>query len=484
LTIAGASEDDAQTGDLDITEDLTINGAGKTNTILDGNGLDYVIETQTSANAHISDVTIRGGSPAGVRTYGGPLTLENSRVRNNSGNGIVVWSTLTMIDSRIYNNVTATGGGGLFIYGTAILINSLISDNTAGQSGGGIFSQGTLILVNSTVTNNSTTLDGGGIFTAAGTTNLYNVTITNNTADSDGNGAGNGGGVSVNGLVTATLTARNSLIAGNFDSSTSTQQPDCSGTLTSDGYNLIRDTTGCTITGNTTGNLTGQAAILSPLQDNGGPTLTHALLALSPAIDAGNPTGCLDADGLILTIDQRGYARPVDGDNTRGPRCDMGAFEYDSPGKPTPTNTATSTRTPTATATRTATPTRTSTPTRTPTATVTQTPTATSTNTPGPSPTNTSTATRTPTATMTRTPTSTATNTPGPSPTHTSTPTRTPTATVTQTPTATPTNTLGPSPTHTSTPTRSPTCVPGPDGCAPTPTPALSYQVYLPIIQK
>ncbi len=427
LTIVGANENAAHTGDLDITKDLVLVGAGKASTILDGNGLDYVIETHSSANTRVSDVTITGGSPAGMRAYGGPLTLENSRVRNNPGNGIVVWSTLTLVDSRIYDNVTTTSGGGLYIYGTATLINSLISGNTAEGLGGGIFSQGTLTLVNSTVTSNSAGVDGGGISTSK-TTHLYNATITNNTADSNGDGSGNGGGVYVSGLVSATLTVRNSLVAGNFDSSTGTRHLDCSGVITSEGYNLVEDTTGCTIVGSPFGNITAVSPDLGPLQNNGGDTLTHALLAGSPAIDAGNPLGCADENGIDLIIDQRGYARPIDGDGDGSARCDMGAFERLSPGAPTPTNTAT--------------------------------------------PTNTSSPTATRTATATRTPTST--------------PTRTPTATATSTPTVTPTNTPGPSPTATSTPTVTPTCVPGPDGCVstPTPTPILNYRVYLPVIQK
>jgi hypothetical protein len=286
-----------------------------------------------------------------------------------------------------------------------------------------------LLLINSTISGNDGGISGGGI-KVVGTTDLYNATITENEASE-------GGGVYVFG----TLNAKNSIIAGNIDPSPTNPMPDCSGTLISQGYNLIGDTAGCTIIG-TTGNITGVAPGLGPLQNNGGPTLTHALQGSSAAIDAGQPSGCTDQNGAVLTTDQRGYARPIDGDGNGSARCDMGAFERLSPGTPTPTNTATSTRTPTATATRTATPTQTSTPTRTPTATVTQTPTATSTNTPGPSPTHTSTAT------------------------------------------ATATNTPGPSPTHTSTPTATPTCVPGPDGCAPTPTPTLSYRVYLPIIQK
>jgi hypothetical protein len=83
------------------------------------------------------------------------------------------------------------------------------------------------------------------------------------------------------------------------------------------------DTGHCTVLG---------AAILAdpklgPLENNGGPTQTHALLAGSPAIDGGNPGGCRDNLGALLTTDQRGFPRPVDGNNDSVVRCDIGAYE-------------------------------------------------------------------------------------------------------------------------------------------------------------
>jgi CSLREA domain-containing protein len=480
LALPGTGENQAATGDLDITEDLIIHGEGKVNTIIHGNGLDRVFDIYDPTQ--ISDVTIAGGSSGaesggGIRVSGA-LTLTNSRVSDNTtgaaGGGINTTSTsvhLTVIETRIYSNTAALDGGGIYNFGTTTLLNSLVSGNMA-SNGGGVSSQTTLLLINSTISSNDGGATGGGI-KVVGTTDLYNVTITANEASQ-------GGGVYV--PTAATLNVRNSIIAENIDRSSGTPDADCSGMLISQGYNLIGDTSGCTIIG-ATGNITNVSPGLGPLQNNGGPTLTHALQAGSPAIDAGHPSGCADPVGAVLTIDERGYARPIDSDGDGTVRCDMGAFERLSPGAPTPTNTPTATGTSTNTPTRTATSTRTPTatltrtPTVTATGTATSTPTATRTNTPGPSPTHTSTATRTPTATVTRTQTATATNTPSPSPTSTSTSTRTPTAT--------PTNTPGPSPTHTSTPTATPTCVPGPDtGCTPTPTPTPGYWLYLSVIQK
>jgi hypothetical protein len=77
--------------------------------------------------------------------------------------------------------------------------------------------------------------------------------------------------------------------------------------------------------------------MLGALASNGGYTQTHAPLAGSPAIDAGNPNGCKDQDQVFLGTDQRGFARPVDGDGVGGQRCDSGAVEKGSNSAPTPT---------------------------------------------------------------------------------------------------------------------------------------------------
>jgi hypothetical protein len=94
--------------------------------------------------------------------------------------------------------------------------------------------------------------------------------------------------------------------------------------MTSNGYNLSSDGT-CNF--NSTGDLNNTDPKLGPLQDNGGPTQTMALLSGSPAIDAGNPSGCTDGQGHLLKTDQRGEPRP-DREDKSG--CDMGAYEEQS----------------------------------------------------------------------------------------------------------------------------------------------------------
>src|SRR3989337_982403 len=120
----------------------------------------------------------------------------------------------------------------------------------------------------------------------------------------------------------AVLLFRKTIVAGNTASEVG---PDCSGTIGSSGYNLVGSTSGCTITGDTTGNLTGVDPLLSPLQDNGGPTLTHPLLPGSPAIAAGNPATPGSGGNACEATDQRGVVRP------QFAACDMGAFELEPP---------------------------------------------------------------------------------------------------------------------------------------------------------
>src|SRR5262249_39145340 len=90
----------------------------------------------------------------------------------------------------------------------------------------------------------------------------------------------------------------------------------------SNGYNLSSDET-CHF--NNVGDLNNTDPKLGPLQNNGGPTMTMALPSGSAAIDAGNPSGCTDGHGHLLTTDQRGMPRP-DREDTAG--CDIGAYEF------------------------------------------------------------------------------------------------------------------------------------------------------------
>lgn len=356
LTIPGADENMAVTGDLDIASTMTISGASATSTIIDGGGIDRVFDITGAFTGTISNVTIRGGNPGiaaggGLQNQGGVLIISNSVIISNtanSGGGIYSYGTLIIANSTFSSNI-ADNGGGIYVndfvtitastfsnnsasggYGGGIanisgvvtINNSAIISNTAGTSGGGIYSFHFMSLTivnvnNSTISGNTAGTDGGGIANFfSSTVNLNNVTVTNNTSDKDSNGTGDGGGLFQSG---GTANLENTLVGGNAD--TGGPSPDCSGTLNSQGYNLIQNTTGCTINGDITGNITGVSPNLGPLQDNGGPTFTHALLPGSPVIDAGNPAAPGSGGNACEATDQRGVARP------QGAWCDMGAYE-------------------------------------------------------------------------------------------------------------------------------------------------------------
>lgn len=328
-------------GDLNITDSLTIHGAGAANTIIDGNQLDRVLSIGSGIDVTVNAVTIQNGSRGlGGAIYSiGNLTLNNATVRNNispfgPGGGIYQYidGVLTLNNSTVSGNSAPDGmGGGIYNLGTVRLNNSTISGNYAHESGGGLANEGGAIYaINSTISANRTDLNGGGIANwHNGQVELYNVTLAANIADFDHNNSGSGGGI--HNVLGATAVMRNSLIGNNANKEAVFifTPDDCAGSFSSGGYNLIEATTGCIISGLNTGNKFGLDPKLGPLANNGGPTQTHAPQDGSPAIDAGNPGGCADGQGALLLIDQRGYVRPSGG------QCDMGAVEFGA-AAPTP----------------------------------------------------------------------------------------------------------------------------------------------------
>jgi hypothetical protein len=372
LALPGGNEEFSLSGDLDIRGTVTISGANRDQSIVDGSSLDRVLDIHYGT-VTISGVTIQHGtsdSGGGIRNNG-TLDLIASKISYNtvtgtgSGGGISNSGTLTLIESQVNKNIApgyggginSAGtltvqrstisenqgasysggfhGGGLHITGPATINASLIYGNIAGDgNGGGIDRNGTasVYITNSTISGNRTDGRGGGIHIGGGPVYMNNVTVTNNTANNDIDTMGGGGGVVNNG----TLTLENTIIAGNRDKSfalPNTNKPhDCAGTVTSKGYNLIGINTGCSGFGNN--DYVGTAsqpldAKLDGLGLWGGPTSMHGLKSDSPAIDAGNPNGCKDANGNTLATDQRGYVRPA------GAACDIGAFEYNATA-PTP----------------------------------------------------------------------------------------------------------------------------------------------------
>lgn len=387
LTIDGNSsadnDDTSASGDLDITDALTIQVSGVGTATIQGRAwTERILENfSTDPGLVLTNIIVKLGNTSetggGILNAGsatltnvivenntsvndgggisslGTLTLVNSTVRNNlttdfssKGGGInhVGASVLTVIDTTISGN-TSTNGGGMFVNGnegmsTASAIKgSTISGNLARGDGGGIFvsKDGHLELINVTVSGNLANDDGGGLY---GTVQhdllprfkLASVTVTKNTADADANNSGDGGGLGANSLSTSGFLIKNSIIADNADSSptASAKKPDCSAHWESAAYNLMQNTTGCTISGDTTGNILGVNPQLSPLQNNGGLTLTH-LPGFSIGLDAANPNGCTDFNDVLLQLDQRLAGRHQGPGGGPPGRCDMGAVEVVQP---------------------------------------------------------------------------------------------------------------------------------------------------------
>lgn len=340
-TLAGADEDNNLTGDFDIRSSIQINGAGMTTTIIDGNSLDRVFDVYSGAYLDLRYLTVQNGKVtddlgggiynAGDMYFQDVVLASNTVVGNSpcivAGGGMYSVGTFAMNYSVVKNNSVTCGsaggdmasGGGVENYiGRSAILGSTFENNVAQSSGsglafgGGISNYATLEIDISTISGNQVISgDSGGITnTAAGVLTLNGVTVAKNTASNGAGGIVNDPG--------ATTNMTNTLLAGNTDSSSSA--PDCSGTLTSQGYNLIQSVTGCTVSGVTTGNITGQPALISSLADNGYKTRTHALDPHSPAIDAGNPLTC-------FSTDERGQGR--DSINNLA-ICDIGAYEVNT----------------------------------------------------------------------------------------------------------------------------------------------------------
>src|SRR5262249_42945401 len=157
---------------------------------------------------------------------------------------------------------------------------------------------------NTTVTSNTALLNGGGLANFQGKIDLSSVTVVSNTGNTDSFPSAVGGGLS-NHDTWNKFVLRNSLVALNTE--LTDMSPDCGGQFSSQGYNLLTSTKGCSLQTNLTGNLIGQDPRLGSFGPHDGPTDTWALQLNSPALDAGNVTGCRDQHNNILPYDQRGF---------------------------------------------------------------------------------------------------------------------------------------------------------------------------------
>jgi hypothetical protein len=316
---------------------VTMNGA----TITDNHGdriTGLAVENFGTMAVHHS--TVSGNTGTLLQSTignGGTMTLEDSVISGNSSN-IGNNGTITLTRCTVTQN-TSGFGGGLSTGGIAVITDSTIADNVASPTGGGIFGGGQVTVRGSTISGNTATY-AGGIFLEGGRLTVTDSTISGNTAGRQGGGVLIGGVTGRDGvaeITSSTITGNvttenystdwggggiytelrtvldNTIVAGNQSAG---QGPDVNGSVISLGYNLIGATdesSGWTGTDRTGTSANPLDPVLGPLQDNGGPTLTHAVLTGSPALGGGD-------QAVNGSTDQRGSVRQF-------VRPDIGAFQ-------------------------------------------------------------------------------------------------------------------------------------------------------------
>ena len=292
LTLGASPEDGSSAGDLDITNPVTIDGAGARTTVIDQGVLERVMHVLTGT------VTIEG------------VTIRDGR-GSDQGTGLRNSANTTLVDSAVVDNVPngMVQGAGIYNVGTLNVERSLIARNNASlQTGGGIFNNsGALTVSNSTISGNQAA-SGAAISdnTTSGVTNISYTTIRANTASS---------GAAMTRTVGGTTQIRDSIVAGNSGNG------QCQGTFGSQGRN-IESGTDCGFTNTANGDKQNTDPQLGALANNGGETDTHNLAPSSPAVNAAASAGCPQTD-------QRGVTRPLGG------ACDIGAVEF-TPAAPPP----------------------------------------------------------------------------------------------------------------------------------------------------
>jgi hypothetical protein len=330
-------------GELVVEKDLIVAGPGPAQLTVDGQFESRVFSIAPGATVTLAGLTIANGydssfvsdgAGGGILNELGNLTVTNCVLSGNSADvgggifndgGLLLFgditgnATLTVIDSTLVGNFAESSvGGGILNAGftgssaTLNLVNSTLVENSAAQGGGlGNFGNTARATLHSSTLSGNFAETGGAIFNNQGAVlTLNNATLSDNFASSD-----QGGGIANQ---QGTLRLRNTLLNAGPGGANLWVDPSLPGTVQSYGNNLSSDDGAGFLVA--AGDVVSTAPLLGPLQDNGGLTMTHALLAGSPAIDAGAAT---DVDGFTITSDQRGLVRP------QGSAVDIGAFEFE-----------------------------------------------------------------------------------------------------------------------------------------------------------
>ncbi|HEX9374946.1 MAG TPA: choice-of-anchor Q domain-containing protein [Actinomycetota bacterium] len=305
-----------------------VTATGATSATGRGGGLSLDQGTMFITRSNLSDNTVgvHSGSNTALGTGGGidaggtvDVSVATSTIDRN---GVAAVS-----DSSVAN----AGGGGYEGRGNAALtlrtstvsnnqVTAVASNGSSTALGGGLDLESptkTDIVVNSTITLNGASATGPNAIAAGGAAEVVNTGLLvrlstiarNDVAASGSNPFAGGGGLDVE---SGTTFLHGTILAAN----TAATGPNCIGAFTTEGFNVYGDTTGCGVTPAGTDH-PNVAPKLSALADHGGPTLTLALLAGSPALNKIPVAECHD----MSTKDQRLVPRP------QGPLCDIGAFE-------------------------------------------------------------------------------------------------------------------------------------------------------------
>ncbi|MDT8382466.1 MAG: family 16 glycosylhydrolase [Brevefilum sp.] len=313
-------------GPLTLGKNVTIDGSDAPDLTISGNSSDRILIINAGTTAEVSHLILANGygwQLAGGVLNNGALTLDHVHVTDNvmatdagdywqGGGGIYNGdgASLNLIDSSVSGNNAAWSGGGIYAFfnTTTTIERSTISGNTSNDVGGGIRSLGNMTIINSTISGNTATgWHGGAIFMTDGDITINNSTIANNIGPE---WAPSTIFIGDYGSYTSTLTLSNTIITSNQWYACEKSASGVTREVISLGHNLVQDDSCSPVESD----LIGVDALLGPLADNTGPTLTHALLPGSPAIDAGD-------DALCPGIDQRGVLRP------QGLYCDIGSYE-------------------------------------------------------------------------------------------------------------------------------------------------------------
>ncbi|MFN2141176.1 MAG: carbohydrate binding domain-containing protein [Candidatus Promineifilaceae bacterium] len=304
---------------------VTVDAAAAPGITLDGGGVDRVLIVDPGLDVSLAHLNVAHGygwQLAGGILNNGNLTLDHVAVSGNvmatdagdywqGGGGIYSGegATLYLVDSTVSDNTAGWSGGGVYSFfnTTTTIERSTISGNVSNDVGGGMRSLGNAQIINSTVSGNEATgWYGGALFVTDGIVHVINSTVADNISP-----AASLADIFVGTFTdaSATLTLSNTVVSGDVNCF---YAPWGAGTVTlTAGHNNVF--TDDTCFPGASDQVMPDAGLL-PLADNGGPTLTHALLPASPAVDT--------ADGAICpATDQRGVARP------QGAGCDAGSYE-------------------------------------------------------------------------------------------------------------------------------------------------------------